>query len=107
MPLYHTKLAHRCDSEDKGRKLASVDSLLPDDPIIIVAKVLPKGAVQLPPEVREKLGLKPGTKLIVATAEDAVIMRKAEVLLKRQPVHGIVKRLKSMFSQLPIRDIED
>jgi AbrB family looped-hinge helix DNA binding protein len=69
--------------------------------------MLPRGAVQLPPEVRERLGLKPGTKLIVATAEDAVVMRKADVLLNRQPARGIVKRLKSKFSQMPIRDVEE
>jgi AbrB family looped-hinge helix DNA binding protein len=78
---------------------------LPDDPIIAVVKVLPKGAVELPLNVRERLGLKPGTKLIVATADDALVMRRAEVVLNRQP-RGIVNRLKSMFSQTPIRDIE-
>lgn len=87
--------------------MATVDCLLPDDPIIAVAKVLPRGAVQLPPEVMERLALKPGTKLILATAEDAVVIRRAEVLLNRQPARGIVKRLKSMFSQMPIRDVEE
>jgi len=77
---------------------------LPDDPIIAVAKVLPKGAVQLPPEVMERLRLKPGTKLIVAATGDAVVIRRADVLLNRPPARGIVKRLKSMFSQMPIRD---
>jgi bifunctional DNA-binding transcriptional regulator/antitoxin component of YhaV-PrlF toxin-antitoxin module len=48
---------------------------LSDNPIIPVAKVLPKGAVQLPPEVRERPGLKPGTKLKVATAEGAVSLQ--------------------------------
>jgi AbrB family looped-hinge helix DNA binding protein len=80
---------------------------LPDDPIIAVVKVLPKGAVQLPPDVVERLGLKPGTKLVLATAENAVVIRRAEVLLNRQPAGGIVKRLKSMFSQLPVMDVEE
>jgi len=40
------------------------------------------------------------------TAEDAVVIRRAEVLLNRQPAGGIVKRLKSMFSQVQIRDVE-
>jgi AbrB family looped-hinge helix DNA binding protein len=69
---------------------------VPDDPIIAVVKVLPRGAVQLPSDVVERLGLKPGTKLVLATAEDAVVIRRAEVLLNRQPAGGIVKRLKSM-----------
>jgi bifunctional DNA-binding transcriptional regulator/antitoxin component of YhaV-PrlF toxin-antitoxin module len=72
-----------------------------------VARVLPRGAVQLPPEVVERLGLKPGTKLILATAQDAVIMRKAEVVLNRQPTRGIVERLRSMFSHMPINDVEE
>jgi AbrB family looped-hinge helix DNA binding protein len=80
---------------------------LPDDPIIAITKVLPRGAVQLPPAIMERLGLKPGTKLILATSEDAVVIRRAEVLLNRPPVRGIVKRLRSMFSQMPIRDVEE
>lgn len=80
---------------------------VPDDPVIAVAKVLPKGAVQLPPEVRQRLGLKPGTKLILATAGDAVVIRKAEVLLQKRPSGGIVNRLRSIFSQIPISDVED
>jgi len=80
---------------------------LPDDPIVAVVKVLPKGAVQLPPEVRERLGLKPGTKLIAVTAEDAVIIRRAEVVLEGRASRGIMSRLRSMFSQTPIKDVED
>jgi AbrB family looped-hinge helix DNA binding protein len=80
---------------------------LPEDPIIAITKVLPRGAVQLPPEVRKRLGLKPGTKLVHATADDAVVIRKAEVLLGRQPARGVLTRLKSMFSQMPIRDVEE
>jgi len=79
---------------------------LPDDPILAVVKVLPKGAVQLPPEVRERLRLKPGTKLIAVTAGDAVIIRRAEVVLERRASRGIVSRLRSVFSQVPIRDVE-
>ncbi len=80
---------------------------MPDDPIIAVVKVLPKGAVQLPQEVRERLGLKAGTELVVATAGDAVVIRRADVLLNRRPSGGIITKLKSMFSQMAIRDAEE
>jgi AbrB family looped-hinge helix DNA binding protein len=80
---------------------------VPDDPIIAVAKVLPKGAVQLPPDVRERLGLRPGTKLIALCAEDAVIIRRADVVLERRASRGIMSRLRSVFSQVPIRDAEE
>lgn len=79
---------------------AAGESRLPDDTIITVAKVLPRGAVQLPPEVRARLGLKPGTKLIMVTTEDALVIKRADVLLSRQPARGIVKRLKAMFSRV-------
>jgi len=107
-PVAISEIASICGGQqDKGPKPAPADSRLPEDPILAVAKVLPRGTVQLPPEVMERLGLRPGTKLIVATAEDAVIMRKAEVLLNRQRAGGIVKRLRSMFSQIPIRYVEE
>lgn len=82
------------------------DRLLPDDPIIAVVKVLPKGGVQLPPEVRERLGMKPGTKLIALAAEGAVIMRRADVVLERRASRGIMGRLRSVFTQVPISDAE-
>ena len=80
---------------------------MPDNPIIAVAKVLPGGAVQLTPEVIERLGLKPGTKLIAVTAEDAVVLQKAEVRVGGEGAKGIVRRLRSMFSQTPVRDVEE
>jgi hypothetical protein len=50
--------------------------LLPDDPIIALTKILPRGAVQLPPAARERLDLKPGME-DVARADDALVMKKA------------------------------
>jgi bifunctional DNA-binding transcriptional regulator/antitoxin component of YhaV-PrlF toxin-antitoxin module len=80
---------------------------LPDDPIVAVAKVLPRGAVQLPSEVMKRLGLKPGTRLIAMAVEDAVVLRRADMLLRREATKGIVSRLRPMFSQVPVRGIEE
>jgi bifunctional DNA-binding transcriptional regulator/antitoxin component of YhaV-PrlF toxin-antitoxin module len=71
---------------------------LPDDPIIAVTKVLPRGVVQLPPEVRERLSLKLGMKLIVATADDALVMKKVWhgavlCLANMQGLHIAVERI--------------
>jgi hypothetical protein len=38
---------------------------------------------------------------------DAVVNRRAEVVLERRASRSIVRRLRSMFSQTPIRDVED
>lgn len=83
------------------------DKWLPDDPIIVVSKVLPKGLVQLPLEVRERLDLRPGMKLIVVATEDAVVLQKAEALMSRGSSRGIVRRLRSIFSKVPITNIEE
>ncbi len=80
---------------------------MPDDPIVAVSKVLPKGVVQIPLEVREKLNLKPGTKMIVIATEDAVVLQKIESIFFKGHPRGVVNRLRSIFSKVPIRNIEE
>jgi AbrB family looped-hinge helix DNA binding protein len=80
---------------------------LPDHPIIAIVKVLPRGAVQLPREVREKLDLTPGTKMIVIATEDAVVLRKGAMLFAKEPPAGLLRKIRAMFSKGPIRDIEE
>ncbi len=80
---------------------------MPDEPIIAVSKVSQKGVVQIPFEVRQRLDLKPGTRLIVVAAEDTVILQRADVLVAKQASKGIIQKLRSIFSKLPIRDIEE
>ncbi len=80
---------------------------MPDDPIVAITRVSEKGLVLIPLAIREKLDLQPGTKLIVIAAENAVVLQKAEVLLTRESSRGIMHRLRSIFSKVPIRDIEE
>jgi hypothetical protein len=39
--------------------------------------------------------------------EDAVVLQRAEALLARESPRGILKRIRIMFSRVPIRDIEE
>ncbi len=80
---------------------------MPDDPIVAVSKVLPKGLVQIPLEVRERLDLKPGTKMIVIATEDAVVLQKVESIFFKERPRGAVNRLRSIFVKVPIRNIEE
>ena len=80
---------------------------MPDKPIIAVAKVLPKRAVQLSPEVRERLGMKPETELIVAMTEDAVVLRKGAMLFAKERPAGLMRKIRTMFSEVPRRNIEE
>jgi AbrB family looped-hinge helix DNA binding protein len=80
---------------------------MPNDVLVKVSKVLDKGQVQIPPEMREKLGLKPGTKVIVYATEDGVVLRKAELFFERETPGGLLSRIRGIFSKIPIRDIEE
>jgi AbrB family looped-hinge helix DNA binding protein len=79
---------------------------LPGHPTVAVTKVQQKGLVQLPLEVRERLDLKPGTKMIVVMMEDAVVLQKAESVFSKERPIGVMERLRSIFSRVPISDIE-
>jgi AbrB family looped-hinge helix DNA binding protein len=81
---------------------------MPDDDLIVkVSKVSDKGMVQIPFDIRERLDLTPGTKMIVMTTENAVVLRKAELLFAREPPAGLLRKIRAMFSKVPIRDIEE
>jgi AbrB family looped-hinge helix DNA binding protein len=80
---------------------------MPDDPIVAVTRVSGKGLVLLPLEIREKLGLQSGTKLIIVAVEDAVVLQRVDALLARESPKGILKRIRTIFSKVPIRNIEE
>ena len=55
-----------------------------------------KGQVVIPQSLREKLGLKPKTKLLVYCYKDSVIMKKMEI-------PDIVRDLKSIYKKVDAR----
>jgi AbrB family looped-hinge helix DNA binding protein len=71
-----------------------------------VSKVLDKGLVQIPLEMREKLDLHPGTKMIVYATEDGVVLRKAELLFDGETSGGLLRKIRGIFSKVPIMNIE-
>jgi len=79
---------------------------MPDDILVKISKVSEKGRVQIPLEIQEKLGLSPGTKMIVYATEDSVVLRKAELVFSTQSQGGLLRKLRGIFSKVPIRDIE-
>ncbi len=80
---------------------------MPDDPIIAVTRVSGKGSVTIPREIREKLDLQPGTKLIVVAVEDAVVLQRVGALLAKESPRGILKRIRTIFSKVPIKNIKE
>ena len=78
-----------------------------NDVLVKVSKVSEKGQVQIPLEIREKLDLQPGTKMIIYATEDGVVLRKAELLFPTESPGGLLQRLRGIFAKVPIRDIEE
>ena len=72
---------------------------------IDMTKVSEKGQIVIPKEVRDKLGLKTGSKLIIIATSDLMIMQKAELVGERMRAWDIVNRARSLAEKLGLRKI--
>ena len=73
-----------------------------EDPVIDVTRVSDKGQVVIPKEIRDKLGFKEGTRLIVVATEDAVVLQRIEAVAGKIRVRELMERIKSITSKLRI-----
>ncbi len=64
------------------------------DPLIDVTRVSDKGQVVIPKEIRDRLGMTEGSKLIVISTEDAVILQKIELVGGRMKIKQIVDKVR-------------
>ena len=71
-----------------------------EEPVIDVTRVSDKGQVVIPKEIRDKLGFKEGTKLIVIATEDAVVLQRIETVAGKIRVRELMKRIRSITSKL-------
>ena len=71
-----------------------------EDPLIDVTKVSDKGQVVIPKDIRDKLGFKEGTRLIVVATEDAVVLQRIEAVAGKIRVRELMERIKSITSKL-------
>ena len=80
---------------------------MPDDVLVKVSKVTEKGQVQTPARDEGEAG--PATR----DQDDSVRHRgrsgaeKGGAVLRRESLRGLLKRLRGIFSKVPIRDIEE
>lgn len=75
-----------------------------------ITVVSQKGQVVIPQSVREKLGIKPKTKLLVYEYDNAVIMKKIEVPDARKRLEAIYKKVDqriAKYGQLGSREIDE
>ncbi len=71
-----------------------------EEPVIDVTRVSDKGQVVIPKEIRDKLGFKEGTKLIVIATEDAVVLQRIETVAGKIRVRELMERIRSITSKL-------
>ncbi len=62
------------------------------DSLVGLTKITDKGQVLIPLEMRNKLGLSQGTKLIVIATEDVVVLQRAVIDRRREP-KGIIRKV--------------
>ena len=71
-----------------------------EDPLIDVTRVSDKGQVVIPKEIRDKLGFKEGTKLIVVATGDAVVLQRIEAVAGKIRVRELMERVRAITSKL-------
>ena len=75
---------------------------MPDAPIIDVTKVSDKGQVVIPKEVRDRLMMGPGTKLIVVATDDAVVLQKIETVAGKMRMRDIMDTAHSISEKFKL-----
>jgi len=68
-----------------------------------MTKVSEKGQIVIPKEVRDKLGLKAGSKLIIIATNDIMVVQKAELVGERMRAWEIVNRARLLAEKLGLR----
>ena len=75
---------------------------MPEGPTIDVTKVSDKGQVVIPKEIRDRLHLSPGTKLIVVATEDAVVLQRIEAVAGRMRMKDIMEIAKAITDRFKL-----
>jgi AbrB family looped-hinge helix DNA binding protein len=75
---------------------------MPEGATIDVTKVSDKGQVVIPKEIRDRLQLVPGTKLIVVATEDAVVLQRIETVAGKMKMRDIMEIARSITDRFKL-----
>ena len=70
------------------------------DVIIDATRLSGKGQVVIPKDVREKLDLKFGSKLIVIATGDSIVLQKVEFASERLKAKDLIERARTIVQRL-------
>ncbi|MEM1995035.1 MAG: AbrB/MazE/SpoVT family DNA-binding domain-containing protein [Nitrososphaerales archaeon] len=75
------------------------------DVTIDTTRVSEKGQIVIPKDVRDKLGLKTGTKMIVIATNDIMILQRVDLVGERIRAWEIINRARSLAEKLGLRKL--
>lgn len=68
--------------------------------LVDTTRLSERGQVVIPKEVRDRLGLRQGSRLLVIAFEDAIVLQKVEVAGDRSRARGLVSKARSILQRL-------
>ena len=71
--------------------------------IVDAARLSEKGQLVIPKEIRDMIGLKTGSRLIVVMVDDAIVLHKAEIVAERMRFKDLVQRARIVTQKLTRR----
>ncbi|MFN3621304.1 MAG: AbrB/MazE/SpoVT family DNA-binding domain-containing protein [Nitrososphaerales archaeon] len=75
------------------------------DVTIDTTRVSEKGQIVIPKDVRDRLGLKTGTKMIVIATNDIMILQKVDLVGERMRAWELVNRARILAEKLGLRKL--
>jgi len=73
------------------------------DVLVETTRVSERGQVVIPKDIRDRLGLNVGSKLVVLATEDTIILQKAEVLAQSVRSKDIIERALNLIRKMGLR----
>ncbi len=73
------------------------------DVTIDTTRVSEKGQIVIPKDVRDRLGLKAGTKVIIIAANDIMVLQRVDLVGERMRAWELVNRARSLAEKLGLR----
>lgn len=73
------------------------------DVLVETTRVSERGQVVIPKDIRDRLGLNVGSKLVILATEDTIILQKAEVLAQSVRSKDIIERALNLIRKMGLR----
>lgn len=73
------------------------------DIIFDTTKISQRGQVVIPKEVRDRMDLKTGHRLIVIAADDAIVLQRIELVGEKLRTREIMERARALVEKLGLR----